>query len=144
MSVDQNNGSKPVRPAAGRLTAGIDWASADHAVAILGSGGIARDRFVVAHRAADLRRLVTRLHRAGVEEVAIERGDGPVVDALVEAGFTVFVIAPNQLRNLRSRYGQAGNKDDRFDAFVLADTLRTDRARLRPLKESPATVPQVR
>ena len=65
--------------------------------------------------------------------MAIERPDGPVVEALLGAGLTVFVIAPNQLKNLRSRYGQAGNKDDRFDAFVLADTLRTDRARLRPL-----------
>jgi hypothetical protein len=26
------------------------------------------------------------------------------------------VISPNQLKNLRSRYGSAGNKDDRFDA----------------------------
>jgi hypothetical protein len=31
--------------------------------------------------------------------------------------------APKQLKNLRSRYGSAGNKDDGFDAFVLADTL---------------------
>ena len=74
-----------------------------------------------------------RLLRAGVDEVAIERPDGPVVDALLEAELTVFVIAPNQVKNLRSRYGSAGNKDDRFDAYVLADTLRTDRARLRPL-----------
>ena len=45
------------------------------------------------------------------------------------------------MKNLRGRYGSAGNKDDRFDAFVLADTLRTDRARLRPLvPDSPATV----
>jgi transposase len=37
--------------------------------------------------------------------------------------------------------GSAGNKDDRFDAYVLADVLRTDRARLRPLvPDSPATV----
>jgi transposase len=117
----------------GQPTAGIDWASEDHAVAVVDGAGVVRDRFVAAHRAADLRRLVTRLQHAGVEEVAIERGDGPVVDALVEAGFTVFVIAPNRLKSLRSRYGQAGNKDDRLDAFVLADTLRTDRARLRPL-----------
>jgi transposase len=35
----------------------------------------------------------------------------------------------------------AGNKDDRFDAFVLADTLRTDRARLVPLsRDSDATI----
>ena len=32
------------------------------------------------------------------------------------------VIAPNQLKNLRSRSGSARNKDDGFDAYVLADT----------------------
>ena len=54
---------------------------------------------------------------------------------------TVVVISPNQVHNLRGRYGSAGNKDDRFDAFVLADTLRTDRARLRPLiPDTPTTV----
>ena len=36
------------------------------------------------------------------------------------------------------RYGSAGNKDDRFDAFVLADTLRTDRSRLRRLEPDTA------
>ena len=51
------------------------------------------------------------------------------------------VVSPNQVKNLRGRYGSAGNKDDRFDAFVLADTLRTDRARLRPLvPDTDATV----
>ena len=99
------------------------------------------ERFTVAHTAAGLRDLVRRLAKLGTDEVAIERPDGPVVDALLEAGLTVVVISPNQLKHLRSRYGSAGNKDDRFDAFVLADTLRTDRARLRPLiPDSPATV----
>jgi transposase len=123
------------------VTAGVDWASTDHAVAVVDSAGRVRERFSVAHRAAELRGLITRLRRARVVEVAIERPDGPVVDALLEAGFTVFVIAPNQIKNLRSRYGQAGNKDDRFDAFVLADVLRTDRARLRPLtRDSEQTI----
>ena len=64
-----------------------------------------------------------------------------MVDALLGAGITVVVISPNQIKNLRGRYGSAGNKDDRFDAYVLADTLRTDRARLAPLTpDSPATV----
>ena len=85
----------------------------------------------IEHSAAGLRELV-RCPGAGCAEVAIERPDGPVVDALLAAGVTVVVISPNQVKNLRGRYGSAGNKDDRFDAFVLADTLRTDRARLRP------------
>ena len=65
--------------------------------------------------------MVQRLAKAKAREVAIERGDGPVVDALLEAGVTVVVITPRQVKNMRSRYGSAGNKDDRFDAYVLAD-----------------------
>lgn len=88
---------------------------------------------MVEHTSAGLRDMVTFLCRHGVGEVGIERPDGPVVDTLLAAGLTVVVISPNQVKNLRGRYGSAGNKDDRFDAYVLADTLRTDRARLRPL-----------
>ena len=75
-----------------------------------------------------------------MSEAAIERSDGVLVDALLEAELTVVVITSRQMKNLRSRYGSAGAKDDRFDAFVLADVLRTDRARLRPLVvDTPAT-----
>ena len=85
-----------------------------------------------------LKILVSRLARAGSAEVAIERGDGKVVGAL-PAGVTVVVITPQQVKNLRSRYGSAGNEDDRPAGYVLADVLRTDRARLRPLiPDSPA------
>lgn len=117
------------------VTGGVDWASDDHAVAVVDDGGRQLARKRVEHTAAGLRAMVRFLARHGVAEVAIERGDGPVVDALLDAGLTVVVISPNQLKGLRSRYGSAGNKDDRFDAYVLADTLRTDRARLRPLTQ---------
>lgn len=129
----------PEEPANG-LTCGIDWARDDHAVSVVNARGRQILRLTVEHSAAGLRQLRTTLARHGVEEVAIERPDGPMVDAVLDAGITVVVISPNQLKNLRGRYGSAGNKDDRFDAFVLADTLRTDRARLRPLTpDSPAT-----
>lgn len=122
----------PDAPANG-VTGGLDWAQHDHAVAVVDSAGRQVQRFAVAHNAAGLRELVAGLAIAGVTEVAIERPDGTVVDALLAAGLTVVVISPNQLKHLRGRYGSVGNKDDRFDAYVLADTLRTDRARLRPL-----------
>ena len=139
MSVEHEQPGSRVADA--RVTAGIDWASEDHVVAILDDQGTPIDRFGVAHTAPELRRLVQRLHRAGVVEVAIERPDGPVVEALLEAGLTVFVIAPRQIKNMRGRYGSAGNKDDRFDAYVLADVLRTDRVRMRPLqRDSEQTV----
>ena len=123
-----------------RPTAGVDWAKDDHAVAVVDPDGEQIPRFTIAHDRAGLRSLVRRLLKAGVVEVGIERPDGPVVDALRQAGLVVFVIPPGQLKNLRSRYGSAGNKDDRFDAYVLADAVRTDRRRLRPLLvDTPAT-----
>jgi transposase len=116
-----------------RITAGVDWAKNDHAVCMVGDQGEALDRFTVPHDAAGLKRMAARLLRAGVEQVGIERGDGPVVQTLIQAGLIVYVIPPGQVKNLRSRYGSAGNKDDRFDADVLADVVRTDVRRLRPM-----------
>ncbi|MEE6297376.1 IS110 family transposase, partial [Georgenia wangjunii] len=138
MSVEHE---QPGRREGRQLTAGIDWASTEHAVAFVDDNGVQVQRANVQHDAAGLRRLVRLLASSGVMDVAIERGDGPLVDALLEGGFTVFVVPPNQVRSLRRRYGAAGNKDDRFDAYVLADTVRTDRARLRPLTpDSTATI----
>ena len=123
-----------------RVCAGVDWAKDDHAVAIIDPDGQVLHRFAVTHDAAGLKSLVRRLLTAGVDEVGIERGDGPVVEALIQAELTVLVIPPGQLKNLRSRYGSAGNKDDRYDAYILADVVRTDRRRLRPLaRDSAAT-----
>jgi hypothetical protein len=69
-------------------------------------------------------RRVEHVPSPGPERVLTSRYASPYTSRVV-------MISPNQLKNLRSRYGQAGNKDDRFDAFVLADTLRTDRLRRR-------------
>jgi transposase len=125
----------------GGVCAGIDWAPADHAVCVVDLAGQVADRFAAAHDRPGIAALIARLRRGGAAEVAIERGDGVLVDALLAAGLTVVVIGSRQVKNLRSRYGSSGAKDDRFDAFVLADTLRTDRARLRPLvPDSPATL----
>ena len=127
--------------APGRVCAGVDWAKDYHAIAIIDPDGQVLELFTVTHDAPGLTSLVRRLRTAGVDEIGIERGDGPLVTALLHAEFTVLVIPPAQLKNLRSRYGSAGNKDDRYDAYVLADVVRTDRHRLRPLVcDSAATI----
>ena len=54
--------------------------------------------------------------------VAIEVPRGAIVEGLVERGFHVFAINPKQLDRFRDRHSVAGAKDDRRDAFVLADS----------------------
>jgi transposase len=119
----------------------VDWASRSHAICVVDERGVPLERFTVEHSGAGLRAMGRRLTRAGVGRVAIERPDGPVIEALLAAGLEVVVIASRHVKALRARYGTAGNKDDRGDAFILADVLRTDGHRLRPLRpDSPETV----
>jgi transposase len=141
VSVGQNEVQVPVPI---RISAGVDWAKDEHAVCIVGAEGEVIDRFMIGHDVAGLRSMVRRLLKAGVEGVGIERSDGPIIEALLQAELTVFVIAPSQIKNLRSRYGSAGNKDDRFDAYVLADVVRTDRRRLRTLARDSAQTTALR
>jgi transposase len=115
------------------VVAGTGWASEIHVACVLDGDGAATSRFSFNHDAAAIKAMIRRLHTAGVARVAIERGDGPVVAELLAAGLAVFVVPSRQIRGLRTRYGSAGNKDDRFDAYVLADTLRTDGHRWKPL-----------
>jgi transposase len=113
--------------------AGIDWATDTNALCIVDRDGQVLSRHTTPATAAGIGQLIDELAGHGVNQVAIERPDGPVVNALLTAGHTVIVIPPRQVRHLRSRYGSTGNKDDRLDAFVLADVLRTDGRRLQPL-----------
>jgi transposase len=120
---------------------GVDWATDAHAVCVVGGAGEVVDEFEAAHTADGLAHLCRRLGAAGVRRAAIERPDGPVVDALLEAGFEVVVVSSRAVKGLRTRYGTAGNKSDRSDAYVLADCLRTDGHRWASLQpDSPATV----
>jgi transposase len=109
--------------------AGIDWSWQHHALCIVDDDGQRIEEAAVPHSRPGLAKITTVLRRHGVDRVGIERGDGPVVEHLIREGFEVVVISARQVKSLRARYGSAGNKDDRFDAFVLADALRTDAGR---------------
>ncbi len=121
--------------------AGVDWAMDGHAVCVVNEQGALIVEFDVEHTASGLAELCRRVGAAGARRVAIERPDGPVVDALFEAGLEVVVVSSRSVKALRERYGTAGNKSDRSDAYVLADCLRTDGHRWRSMElDSPATV----
>jgi transposase len=111
----------------------LDWALHTHAVCVVEETGRVRARFEVPNTGKTFAGLIKRLKKLRVTGVGIERPDGPLVEAMLEAGLRVYVIAPAMLKAVRARYGAAGAKSDPGDAFVLADLLRTDHHRLVPL-----------
>ena len=114
---------------------GIDWAAAEHAVCVLDRDGRKTAVFTIEHTAAGFARLTTRLGKLGEVEqvpVAIERPDGRLVDALLEAGHPVLPVKPNAIKTWRESEVLSGAKSDPGDAHVIADYLRVRFHRLRP------------
>jgi transposase len=119
--------------------AGLDWGSTRHAACVVDEHGKVVDRLAVRHDAEGLDWLIAGLRRlgpAGTLPIAIERPSGIVVAALAAAGHPVVPIHPNAVKATRPRYRAALLKSDAGDAYILADLLRTDGHRFRPLAAS--------
>jgi transposase len=119
-----------------RWFVGIDWASEAHAVCLLDAAGTVIGERTVAHTIEAVNAWVAALLEqtgSGPQTIAIaiETPRGVLVETLVERGFAVFAINPKQLDRFRDRFTSAGAKDDRRDARVLGDALRTDQPAFR-------------
>ena len=117
---------------------GIDWGSQPHQVCVLDGDRRRVGERTVDHDGASLARLADWLWTVSAGQpqrvaVAIEVPRGAIVEGLLERGFHVFAINPKQLDRFRDRHSVAGAKDDRRDAFVLADAVRTDQPSFRRL-----------
>jgi hypothetical protein len=111
---------------------GIDWATKAHQVCAIDARRRILQEFSVEHSGTGIAEFVKWLGKTagGHPEqaaIAIEIPRGAIVESLVERDFHVYAINPKQLDRFRDRHTVAGAKDDRRDAFVLADSVRTDR-----------------
>lgn len=126
------------------LFCGVDWGAALHAACIVDDAGRVADRFEVRHDAGGVAELIRRLRKHGRPPVAIERPSGLLVDTLIDAGIPVVPIHPNAVKACRPRYSAAQAKDDRDDAYLLADLLRTDGHRFQPLRPASDAIKALR
>lgn len=112
---------------------GIDWAAEIHAVCVQDDTGRRIAGFTIEHTADGLAALIRRLARIGEAAsmpVGIERPDGRLVDALLEAGHPVVPVKPNAIKAWRDAEVLSGAKSDATDAEVIAEYLRLRRHRL--------------
>lgn len=112
---------------------GIDWAAEEHAVCVLDPAGKLLRSFSIAHTRIGFELLATKLGAfgpPGTTPVAIERPDGRLVDALLEAGHPVVAVSPNAIKAWRESEVASGAKSDPGDAEVIAEYLRLRQHRL--------------
>lgn len=128
---------------------GIDCGSEKHQVTVVDADGKRRVERVVdnmPNALGDMSQWL--LDHCGVQAagiaVAIENPRGPVVELLLERGFPVYWLNPKQLDRFRDRHTVAGAKDDKLDAYVLADALRTDQSKFRQATLDDPAIIQIR
>ena len=114
---------------------GVDWGGSEHQLCAVDDTGEVLIRRRVGHTTDGLAVLDDTLAELSVlrVRVAIERGEGLLVEHLQAAGITVYCVSPKLSSRARERYRLADTKSDAFDAFVLADTLRQQHDQWRPL-----------
>src|SRR5688500_6172228 len=129
--------------------AGIDWGTEEHVACLIDDAGAVVAERGFRHSGTGLHELCAWLvEKTGTApamiHVAIEVPHGAVVETLLERGMVVHAINPKQLDRFRDRFTVAGAKDDRRDARVLTDSLRTAAKCFRVLRVDDATVIELR
>ena len=116
---------------------GIDWSENKHDAAMLNAAGAMITQFTFPHTVdgllyLDHQREQVTPHPADCL-VGLETAHNLLIDFLWARGYTqLYVIPPSVVKSSRGRYGASGARSDAQDAHLLADLLRTDRARLYP------------
>jgi hypothetical protein len=129
---------------------GIDLAATKHRACVVDGTGKVIGELAFEHSGPGLTDFIRSLDKLtgniSVDHVAIaaETPRGLIVESVLERGYSVFSINPKQLDRFRDRYTVAGAKDDRRDAFVLANSLRTDQPLFRRLARECANIVRLR
>jgi transposase len=114
---------------------GIDWSTQKHDIVYLNEeGGIILYQ-TIPHSPAGFEAFDEQRMELGVSVedclVGIETEHNLLIDFLTSHQYQqIYVIPPSMIRDSRGRFGASKAKTDRSDAHLIADMLRTDRARL--------------
>lgn len=123
-----------------RYYIGVDWGDRLHQVYVGDDKGKKVREIKVPESVrglAEIGRWLNEKRAEGFELwAAIEKPAGRIVDFLLDHGVEVYPVNPKAVDRVRDRYRMSGSKSDAFDAYVLAEFLRTDQAHLKALRPS--------
>jgi transposase len=123
-----------------RYYIGVDWGDRLHQVYVGDEEGKKVKEIKVPESVEGLAEMGRWLDEKRVDGfelwAAIEKPAGRIVDFLLDHGVAVYPVNPKAVDRVRDRYRMSDSKSDAFDAYVLAEFLRTDHAHLKVLRPS--------
>jgi transposase len=131
-----------------RYYLGVDWADKTHQLYVADESARKIKELEVQQtpeEMAELGRWLDESQSNGIELwAAIEKPHGRIVDFLLDHAVVVYPINPKALDRARDRFRMSQSKSDGFDAYVLAEFLRTDHAHLRALEPNTAEAQELK
>ena len=109
-----------------RHFAALDWARDHHDVVVVDQAGTVVCELRFEHTAEGWQTLRETLRPFAPLAIAVETRNGLAVEQLLAADYTVYPVSPLSAQRYRERKSPTGVKDDRRDAWSLADALRLD------------------
>jgi transposase len=126
-----------------RYYMGVDWADQFHQVWVSDPDGKKVMEKKIVESVEGLAEFGRWLDESRAQQIelwaAIEKPHGRIVDFLLDHGVVVYAVNPKALDRARDRFRMSQSKSDSFDAYVLAEFLRTDHGHLRALE--PNSIP---
>jgi hypothetical protein len=131
-----------------RYYLGVDWADKTHQLYVSDKSGRKIKELEVPQTPEEMAKLGRWLDESRKNRIelwaAIEKPHGRIVDFLLDHGVVVYPVNPKALDRARDRFRMSPSKSDAFDAYVLAEFLRTDHAHLRALEPDSAEVQELK
>jgi transposase len=125
-----------------RYYMGVDWGDRVHQVYVGDEEGAKVRKMKVQESPeglAETGRWLDERRAEGIEFwAAIEKPQGRIVDFLLDHAVSVYPVNPKAVERVRDRFRMSQSKSDGFDAYVLAEFVRTDHAHLRALRPNSA------
>lgn len=123
---------------------GIDWADSSHRVCVLNEDAQVATEFDMNHSQSGFRSLASELGKLakapGQIAVICETRHNLLINFLGRRDYPLYVINPKALDRFRDTKRASSSKSDRFDAYCLADFLKTNIETLRPLEKDDESV----
>ena len=120
---------------------GIDWGNGFHQACQVNDKGQPIGSLKPDHDSQGIASLIEWLHAISPRDhslvhIGIETNHGTLVEAIALHGFTLFALNPKQT----DRYSSSGAKDDKRDAYIIANAVRTDEVQLRQVILDPLEI----